>query len=176
MTSFARVPITVLLAVACLLLVVPWEAASAQQPTLRDPLLDNMIGKWVLTGTIARKPTTHDVSVRWVLNHQFVEIHEVSRDKRDGSSQYEAWVFLGWDSVQQRYVVHWIDVFGGGFSLRGYAPKQENSIAIVFESGDGTFHTTFSFEPSTRNWSWAMDNEQGGKLREFARLKMIRKQ
>lgn len=152
-----------------------WATACAQQPTLRDPLLDNLIGKWVLTGTIGRKQTTHDVNIRWTLNHQFVEIHEVSREHENHSPQYEAWVFLGWDSTKDQYIVHWIDVFGGGFSLKGHGAKQENAIPIVFESREGSFHTTLTFEQSTGTWSWRMDNEQNGNLQEFARLKMVRK-
>lgn len=163
-------------AMILVLLVLPWAEASAQQPALHDPLLDNLIGNWVLSGTIGRKQTTHDVRIRWVLNHQFVEIHEVSQEKdASGSPQYEARVFLGWDSRKNSYVVHWIDVFGGGFSAQGYAPKMEGSIPIVFESDDGKFHTTFSFDQRTRAWFWKMDNEQNGTLQEFARLKMVRK-
>jgi hypothetical protein len=165
-----------MIAMTLALLLLTGAAAFAQQPTLQDPLLDKMLGNWVLTGTITGKPVTHDVAIRWVLNHQFVEIHEVSQEKTsNGSPQYEAWVFLGWDSPKNRYVVHWIDVFGGGFSSRGYAPKEESSIPIVFESDDGKFHTTFSLNRNTNIWFWAMDNEQNGKLREFARLKMVRK-
>lgn len=29
---------------------------------------------------------------------------------------YEAMVFIGYDNTSERYVVHWIDVFGGRFS------------------------------------------------------------
>ena len=47
---------------------------SAQQPTLHDRLLDAMTGKWILRGEIMSRPTTHDVEVAWVLNHQFVRI------------------------------------------------------------------------------------------------------
>ena len=36
-------------------------SVAAQQPTFQDSLLDHMIGKWVLQGTIAAKETTHDV-------------------------------------------------------------------------------------------------------------------
>ncbi|HEY8226282.1 MAG TPA: hypothetical protein VIG25_13455 [Pyrinomonadaceae bacterium] len=31
-------------------------------------------------------------------------------------SQYEAMVFIGYDNTSERYVAHWIDIFGGRFS------------------------------------------------------------
>jgi hypothetical protein len=61
------------------LLVVSFSA-SAQQPALHGPLLDNMIGSWVLQGTIDGKETTHDIDAEWVLNSGYVRLHEVSRE------------------------------------------------------------------------------------------------
>jgi hypothetical protein len=37
------------------------NTASAQQPPVNSPLLDHFAGKWVLRGTVAGQPTTHDV-------------------------------------------------------------------------------------------------------------------
>jgi len=51
----------------------------AQQPTLRDSLLDRLVGRWVLRGTIQGAATTHDVTADWVLGHQYVRIQEASR-------------------------------------------------------------------------------------------------
>ena len=51
-------------------------------------------------GTIARKDTTHDIVSEWVLGHQYLRIHERSREKDGkGQPQYEAIVFIGWDAV-----------------------------------------------------------------------------
>jgi hypothetical protein len=139
----------------------------AQQPDLVDPLLDQMTGTWVLTGTIGKATTTHSVRADWVLNHQFLQIHETSRD-------YEALVLIGWDLPHNRYIAYWMDVFGGGFSLRGYAPKAGSSIPIVFESTDGRFFTTFDYDKATDTWRWTLDNERNGRREPFARLSMTR--
>ena len=162
--------------IACGLMVLGLRlSAGAQQPTLQDSLLDRMVGKWLLSGEIVGKPTTHDVEATWALNHQFVHIHETSREKTAaGVPQYEADVFLGWDVKRNEYVVHWMDVFGGGFSSMGYADKKENTIPVIFKSPDGDFHTTFTFDKQKDRWLWTMDNEQGGKLRPFARLTMVK--
>ena len=55
--------------------------AAAQEPTFQDPLLDHLIGNWVLQGTIAGSQTTHDIVSEWVLGHQYVRLHETSREK-----------------------------------------------------------------------------------------------
>ena len=104
-----------------------------------------------------------------------MHIHETSREKTAaGLPQYEAHVFVGWDMKRNEYVVHWMDVFGGGFSGMGYADKKENTIPVIFKSPDGDFHTTFTFGKEKDRWLWTMDNEQGGKLRPFARLTMVK--
>src|SRR5436853_3056060 len=103
--SLPRLASRRVLAVALVAAVAP-VTVLAQQPTLQDPLLDHMVGAWVLTGTIAKQPTTHDVEARWVLNHQFIQVHEVSRerDPKDRTkAQYEALVLIGWDEKQKQY-------------------------------------------------------------------------
>jgi hypothetical protein len=149
--------------------------ASAQQPTLQDPLLDKMTGCWVLSGSIMGKQTTHDVDAAWVANHQFVRMHEISREKTaTGLPAYEAYAFLGWDTQRDEYVVHWMDIFGGGFSSVGYGKKTAATIPLVFKSPNGDFHTTFALDSGTNKWNWAMDSDLAGKLQPFARLTMVK--
>ena len=95
--------------------------ASAQPSTWQDPLLDHMTGKWILRGTIDGKQTTHDVVVEWVLGHQYIRLHEVSREKQaSGQPAYEAIVFVGWDQPSSQYACLWLDSTGGG-GLKGQA-------------------------------------------------------
>ena len=60
---------------AVLVLCVPSLAAD------KDPLLDHMTGRWVLTGTIEGQQTTHDVEAQWILQNTYVRLTEVSREK-----------------------------------------------------------------------------------------------
>ena len=51
--------------------------SSAQAPAeWRDDLAEHMIGTWKLNGQIMGRDTHHEVQAEWVLNHQFVRIHE----------------------------------------------------------------------------------------------------
>jgi len=153
---------------------------SAQPQALQDPLLDHLIGTWVLRGTIDGKGTTHDVTFDWVLAHQYVRLHEVSRE-RDASGQpaYEATVFIGWDAPSGRYACLWLDSTGGtGISAQaiGYAGRARSELAFVFKIADAsTFHTTFKYNQAADTWQWFMDGEERGTRRPFARVTLAKK-
>lgn len=151
--------------------------APAQQPTFRDPLADKLTGDWVLSGTIAGKQTTHDIHAAWVLNHQFVLIHEVSREKNEkGEPQYEAMVYVGFDEKSKQYAIFWIDIWGGASPQSiGYAKPEPNRMPFLFKGADDTFHTTFIYDDKSDTWEWQMDSEKDGKFTPFARVKLKRK-
>jgi hypothetical protein len=147
--------------------------AAAQQKTFNDPLVDHLAGTWVLRGTIAGKQIVHDVTAKWVLAHQYLEVHEVSRETNPGGSpQYQAMVLIGWDEGKHIYDCVWLDDYGNiSTQSLGYAPPDGNRIAFVFHIRDdpGAFHTTFTFDPKANSWAMDMDTETGGKLTPFAR-------
>ena len=163
-----------------LLLVLVSFPMSAQQTTFQDSLLDRMAGKWVLQGTIAGKETTHDIIAEWVLGHQYLQLHETSREKNaNGEAEYEAIVYIGWDKPSSRYACLWLDVTGGGglsAQAIGHAKRSGNKMAFLFKGSDGSiFHTTFVYNRGADAWQWSMDNEEKGKLQPFARVKLTRK-
>ncbi len=87
-----------------LLLVLTKGVQAQEVPAFQDSLLDKMVGKWVLRGTIAGSTTTHDVDVAWVLGHQYIRLHEISREKTvQQQPAYEAIVFIGWDAPSSGY-------------------------------------------------------------------------
>ncbi len=81
---------TLCVSLALMLFVLP-GLQSGQQPidganaVLADPLLDKMVGHWAMNGTLMGRPTMHSVEAKWVLNHQFLGIHEW------GSSRPQDW-------------------------------------------------------------------------------------
>lgn len=153
-------------------------AATAQQPTFTDSLLDRFVGEWVMKGTIAGQQTTHDVSVEWVLEHQYLRIHEASRElNTQGLPQYEATVYVGWNAAQAEYGCVWLDTYGGLLQQSvGHAKRSGTEIPFVFQEPDGsTFHTTFVAGTTLDSWSWRMDAEAKGKSTPFARVTLQRK-
>src|SRR5271155_783473 len=102
-------PATILLAtilLATILLATIFAAlnAMAQQAPVNSPLLDHLAGKWLLQGTVGKRPVTHDLDAEWVLQHQYLRFHEVSQGKNDkGKPDYEATVFIGWNEKIGQY-------------------------------------------------------------------------
>jgi len=152
--------------------------ASAQQPA-QEPLLDRMVGSWILHGTIEGRETTHDVTAEWILRREYVQLHEVSREKNaKGQPQYEAFVLVQWNSKSNDYACQWLDsTEGGGLSVPAAPGKRDgDKIAFLFKGRDGSlFHTTFVYNSAADTWQWNMDGEEQGKLKPFARLELKRK-
>jgi len=156
--------------------------ALAQEPLdgpkhpMQDPLLDHMVGSWKLAGRIAGQPAEHSVSAEWVLNHQFLHVHEKSNAPSKNGTTYEAMIFIGYDNTSERYVVHWLDIYGGRFSeTLGYGKRDGNIIRLTFEYPDGPFHTTFLWEDASKSWRWEMDSKDAnGQWKEFGRMTLTR--
>ena len=154
---------------------------SAQQSSFQDSLLERMTGSWILKGTIAGQEVTHDIVVSWILEHQYLQIYEISREKdEDGTAAYEALVLIGWDSDSSKYACLWLDVTGGGGisaqAVIGYAERNGDEIPFLFKMNEeSVWHTTFAYDRNTDTWQWNMDGEDNGKFKPFARVKLTRK-
>ena len=151
----------------------PAANLAAQEPLdgphrqFRDDLLDNLVGSWRLTRKIRGQTVENSVRAEWVLNHQFLQIH--MKDVKSPPA-YEAMVFIGYDNTSERYVAHWLDVFGGRSSeTLGFGVRSGNSIKFVFEYPDGPFHNTFTWDPGARAWNFLMrSKDKTGKWTVFA--------
>jgi hypothetical protein len=154
------------------------STALAQKP---EELLDKMTGHWVTIGTISKKQTTHYVDAEWVLNREYVRLHEVSREKdTSGASEYEAWIYIVWDAKSNEYAVMWLDnTAATNFNGEGvgHAKPATDRIPFIFKQADGTgIHTTFAYERAKDTWSWTIDNvDKNGKESSFAALNLTRK-
>jgi hypothetical protein len=150
--------------VICLVLLLSPASAISQDldgpnHAFTDALLDNMTGLWNLTGKVMGRTADHTVEVEWVLNHQFLRIHEKDRNPAgNGAAPYEAMIMIGYDNASERYIAHWNDIYGGRFSeTLGYGTRNGNDIRFVFEYPDGPFHTTFRWLPDSHQWTWLME-------------------
>jgi hypothetical protein len=155
-------------------------AASAQQPTTKDPLLDRLAGTWILQGTIAGHQTTHDIESEWVLNHEYLRLHETSREKNaQGQPAYEAIIFIEWDDTANAYRCLWLDSTGGGGLAAPMAPGKRGNDEITFlwrdKDKDSGVNTTFAYNKAADTWDWLINNEDAGKRTPFARVKLTRK-
>lgn len=153
------------------------STAAPQHPPVDSPLLDHLVGTWVLQGTIAGKQTTHDIKGEWVANHQFLQLHEVSREKSaDGRPEYDAVIFIGWNEEKKIYPIIFLDSFGGiAPSSIGEAVSKGNELLFVWEDkGVLSFTNDFVYDPKTDSWQWTMDNVVSGIHKPFGRVKLTR--
>ena len=61
----------------------------------QDELLDRLAGDWVMKGTIAGQEVTHDVRAEWVLGHNYIRFHEVSRERTEtGVPEYTGYKLI----------------------------------------------------------------------------------
>ena len=167
---------TLLLASATLLLAI--TPIPADEPGREDPFLDHLVGEWVMTGTIAGDEIVHDLDIDWVLNHHYIRIHELSRERLDdGRPAYEAIVFIGWDAPSERYVCLWLDVTGGGGLVPegfGYGKLQGDAIPFVWGDETGGIHNTSTYDRDADSWNWVIDNVKPAGLSNFAEVTLRR--
>jgi hypothetical protein len=153
-------------------------AAGSRQIDPQHELLSRMIGHWVMRGTISGQATTHDVDARSMLNEEYVEIQEVSRERdASGKPQYEAMIYLVWNPKVGEYACLWLDTTDvTSFAPEGigHAKPARDQISLVFTDQDGGIHTTFSYDRSLDRWQWSIDNVLKGALKPFARLTLTR--
>jgi hypothetical protein len=161
---------------ALALLTVAPLAAQALPP---DSLFDRLIGHWVLRGAMAHKTVTHDVTFEWMLGHEYVQMHELSRDlAANGTPFYEAVVLFGRDPKTGEYACLWLDntgasAFGPHDPGRGFVAGDSIPFTFQYTPVDG-FHTTFVYSRATDTWQWHMDNDSAGVRRPFARVTLTR--
>jgi hypothetical protein len=154
-------------------------ALQAQTAPVSASILDHLAGDWVLEGTIAGKPAMHDIEATWMLNHEYLRLHEISRDKNaEGRAAYEAIVLLGWDPKAKKYDCLWLDTTaGGGLSGEGIGrgSQQGDSIPFIFVlSASESIHTTFAYDDRQDTWRWTIDDETNGKLDRFADVRLVK--
>lgn len=141
-------------------------------------LLEKLTGHWVSRGIVAKQQTTHDIDAHWVLDKEYLQIHEISREKdATGKAQYEAIIHVVWDPKAGEYACLWLDTTGIALFPPegvGHAKPAADKIPFVFKDADGGIHTTFSYDREKDAWSWTIDNEIKGTLTPFARLTLTR--
>src|ERR1700730_13366198 len=87
--------------------------------------------------------------------------------------------FIEWDESSNEYRCLWLDSTGGGGLFAPIAPGERGNDEIAFlfrdKDKDSGVHTTFVYSKGADTWNWLIDNEHGGRLTSFARVKLTRK-
>jgi len=156
------------------------QSRVAAPSSLNDPLLDRLLGAWVLRGEIAGRQVTHSVKAQWVLGHEYVQIRETSQSKTAaGAPEYDAIVYIGWNPDLKQYTCLWLDSTGGNGLVGtafGHANREASRLSFVFsdENGDPSLHNIFEYDRISNSWRWTIDNVDKDRLQPFARVKLTR--
>jgi hypothetical protein len=142
-----------------LLMLVPALAAQGRgvpQPVFHDDLLEQLQGVWNLTGTMQGQPVRETVFAEWVLNHQFLMVH---RKQVDGPG--ESFLYMGYDTVSDRYVVHRMDTAGGRASeFLGYGLRTGDKIQFIFEYPSRPYRMTLGWDAKEHTWQLVTESKE----------------
>ncbi len=155
------------------------SSALSAQGLHPDSVFHRLAGRWVLEGVIAHQHTTHDVTFEWLLGREYLQMHEVSRERTpDGAPQYEAVVLFGRSPTSGEYACLWLDNTGASaFEPAGIGRGNVagDSLSFLFPySSTTSFHTTFVYDHRADTWQWHLDNDSLGVRRPFARVTLRR--
>lgn len=162
------------------LLVAVWVPQLAGQEKNEDAiqLLNHLAGNWVLEGTLGGKHATHDVTADWILNHEYLRLHEVSREKNEqGGPAYEAMVLISWENKTSEYTCLWLDnTEGGGLSVPVARAKRDGqSIPFIFVlPANERLSTTFAYDKAADRWHLTIDDVKAGKSDRFGDVMLTR--
>ena len=114
--------------------------------------------------TVRGKEMASTTEAKWVLQHQFLHLHMASVEPG-----YEADAYVGFSHAENRYVIHWMDVWGGHFAMSGKGTAKGDAVEFRFPGDDGDFYNTFSYDRGADRWSMKLENaDKAGKRTLFA--------
>ena len=144
-----------------------------RHPPLADPWLDRLVGEWTIERTIRGEHVRNAMEARWVLGHQFVQMHMIDVAE---PPQYEAIVLIGRDEESGRYVAHWCDDFGAAFAAVGRGERVGDAVEFRFEYPTGPFLTTFTWLAGEEGWRFLGEiPAKDGTRRTFADDHVLRR-
>lgn len=150
------------------------QKANCNQDLFTDTLLTQLEGQWTATGSIGTEKVFYQFSNRWVLNHQFFEMTFADTAT---VPKYTARVFMGFDCKNARYVIHWMDNFGGAFSeTLGYGEKNADSIEMHFNYSEGLLVNTFTYDLKKQEWTSNSVIKSEGKWVTFGNIRLKKNQ
>src|SRR5690349_3701892 len=130
---------------------------------LEDPLLQGLVGGWLLMGSVGRRRVAYTMRGYWVLDHRFLRLSVKHR-------AYQATVHVGYDAVRRCFVAHWLDTLGGRPSATlGLGQRVGPALHFDFEYPGGPSHVTFTFDARGRPQSvLVQDRDEHNVAREIA--------
>jgi len=123
---------------------------------LRPSILKQLDGEWIAKGKVMGDDVEYNLTVRPVLNFTFSELHMIDVAN---PPQYEARVFIGYDTASKMIISHWLDSFGPAFSIpHGTGKIDNNTIEFTIPYTDGTFRDRITLNEKEKTWSLLIES------------------
>lgn len=133
------------------------KGAKQEVRDYRPAILQELDGKWRGRGHVGGDSVEYLIEVKPVLHTMFTEIHLVDAAT---PSTYESLVYIGYDSISKNIFAHWMDTFGGAYSVpHGTGTIDENRIAFFIPYPAGTFRDIFSYNRGKETWKLVIDSQ-----------------
>lgn len=127
-----------------------------KQSSANEAYLNALQGPWIMKGVVDGKRVTYRASGEWVLKGAWLELQMVDASK---TPQYQAAVFIGYDSNAHDYVVHWLDQFGAaGARVVATGMREGQRLVVTFLYAKGAFRDTFTRNPGAGTWSLLLES------------------
>ncbi|HEY3786401.1 MAG TPA: hypothetical protein VGL55_14070 [Steroidobacteraceae bacterium] len=139
-----------------------------------EAYLDALQGAWLMEGTLAGKPVRYFAEGKRVLQGGFMKLHMIDTGS---PPQYEADVFVGYDSRAKDYIGHWLDRFGAaGARVVARGERHDEQLVLLFPYPEGAFRDTFTWRPESRSWNLLLETQgRHGSWSTFANYNLIRR-
>lgn len=122
----------------------------------RPSILKQLDGEWIAKGKVMNEDVDYNLTVRPVLNFTFSELHMIDAAK---PPQYEAMVFIGYDTASKKIISHWLDSFGPAFSIpHGTGRIDNKTIEFTIPYTDGTFRDRITLNEQEKTWSLLIES------------------
>ena len=146
---------------------------TAHSDTASDnTFLDALQGKWVMTGTLGGTAVQYVADGQRVLQGSFLKLHMIDDHS---PPQYEADVFIGFDTKSNDYIAHWLDRFGAaGARVVARGERHGQQLTLLFPYANGAFRDTFRRQ-NKDSWSLLLESQaRDGSWSTFASYSLIR--
>lgn len=138
--------------------------------------LDNLEGRWMMTGTMGEVDLRQDVTSRWVLGGSFMQMcFDSVTPQGNPTANYAAVYHIGYNRDDRLYVLHLLDTTEVPTEcVMGMGRREGQSIAFRFAYPDAVFTNKFTWVPEQDRWRFLQTSESEGKTETFAMKEMTR--
>jgi hypothetical protein len=150
----------------------PQPGLGVRQPPPTSDLLDQLVGTWTITGMVLGLPVREIADSEWALGHQFLRFRRTQLEV----GGVETLVYVGFDSVLQRYVAFKLDSLSGARNAEtpGYGLRTGDKLEFTFDYPTAPIKETWSWDAKEKTWQFLVERKEKAVWVVFSTLNLRR--